>query len=325
VSRSLLQGFACCAFIFGIGSGCRGQAKTADRFQGIVEFDERRLGFELGGRVDEIGVIEGDAVAKGQVLARIDDSLERSVVVARGYDADAAKARAALLRAGARSEEIRAMRAELKAAKVREEFLSTTLERHRKLARAGATPSAVVDSDESNFKAARAQRMSISQRLSALRSGARPEEILSSEALASAASAAVTLEKSRLERYELKAPGKGVVLDVLIESGEIVSPGSPVVVLADTKHPYADVFVPQGDLDGIRIGSRATLRVDGSEFELGGAVEFISRRTEFTPRFLFSERERPNLVIRVRVRIEDPEQRLHAGVPAFVAIERSPQ
>ena len=50
-------------------------------------------------------------------------------------------------------------------------------------------------------------------------------------------------------------------------------------------------------------------------------MEHIASQTEFTPRFLFSPRERPNLVVRVRVRIEDPEERLHAGVPAFVTIE----
>jgi hypothetical protein len=37
---------------------------------------------------------------------------------------------------------------------------------------------------------------------------------------------------------------------------------------------------------------------------------------------LFSERERPNLVVRVRVRIEDPKRLLHAGVPVFVTIDR---
>ena len=51
-------------------------------------------------------------------------------------------------------------------------------------------------------------------------------------------------------------------------------------------------------------------------------MENVGRKTEFTPRFIFSERERPNLVVRIRVRIEDPEERLHAGVPAFVTFER---
>jgi hypothetical protein len=36
---------------------------------------------------------------------------------------------------------------------------------------------------------------------------------------------------------------------------------------------------------------------------------------------LFSERERPNLVVRVRVRVEDHDERLHAGVPAFVMFQ----
>jgi hypothetical protein len=49
-------------------------------------------------------------------------------------------------------------------------------------------------------------------------------------------------------------------------------------------------------------------------------VENVARATEFTPRFLFSERERANLVVRVRVRVDDPAQRLHAGVPAFVEL-----
>jgi hypothetical protein len=63
------------------------------------------------------------------------------------------------------------------------------------------------------------------------------------------------------------------------------------------------------------------VRVDTGEM-LPGAVEWISPRTEFTPRFLFSDRERPNLVVRVRVRIDDPERRLHAGVPAFAEIAK---
>jgi hypothetical protein len=51
-------------------------------------------------------------------------------------------------------------------------------------------------------------------------------------------------------------------------------------------------------------------------------VESVSPDTEFTPKFLFSDRERPHLVVRVRVRVEDPQRRLHSGVPAFAQVER---
>jgi len=51
-------------------------------------------------------------------------------------------------------------------------------------------------------------------------------------------------------------------------------------------------------------------------------VESVSPDTEFTPKFLFSDRERPHLVVRVRVRVQDPERRLHSGVPAFAQVQR---
>jgi hypothetical protein len=53
---------------------------------------------------------------------------------------------------------------------------------------------------------------------------------------------------------------------------------------------------------------------------LGGVVEHVSRRTEFTPRFIFSPTERANLVVRARIRVDDPQRALHAGTPAFVTM-----
>jgi hypothetical protein len=73
-------------------------------------------------------------------------------------------------------------------------------------------------------------------------------------------------------------------------------------------------------MSGITVGAPTTLRVDGVASELNGRIEHVFPRAEFTPRFLFSEGERPNLVIRVRVRIDDPKHLLHEGVPAFVRL-----
>lgn len=300
-------------------SGCREDTKHSGAFQGIIELDERSLGFETGGRVAAITVDEGDRITAGQVVARLDDQLERALLEARGHEAAAAQAQTALLRAGTRTEEIRAMQAQLDAAKAQETFLGKMLERHLALeGGVGASPAAVVDEVKSKHEAAVAQRKAVQQQLAALRGGARAQEITTAEARAAAAVAAVTLESERLDRHELTAPIDGVVLDVPVEPGEIVAPGAPVLTVADTAHPYADVFVPQGDLDGVAVGIPATVFVDATDVPFPAVVEYISRRAEFTPRFLFSERERPNLVIRVRVRIEDPAQRLHAGVPAFV-------
>jgi HlyD family secretion protein len=110
------------------------------------------------------------------------------------------------------------------------------------------------------------------------------------------------------------------VLDRHVEPGEVVGAGSPVATVADTHRPYVEVFVPQAALAGIHVGGAASVRTDAHPEPVPGRVELISPRTEFTPRFLFSERERPNLVVRVRVRIDDAAGALHAGIPAFVEI-----
>jgi HlyD family secretion protein len=76
--------------------------------------------------------------------------------------------------------------------------------------------------------------------------------------------------------------------------------------------------VPTADAPSIRTGDAAAITVDGLANAAHGTVERIFPRAEFTPRFVFSPRERPNLVVRIRVRIDDPEARLHGGLPAFV-------
>jgi HlyD family secretion protein len=115
-----------------------------------------------------------------------------------------------------------------------------------------------------------------------------------------------------------------VAVDVHVKVGEMVAPGTPALTIADLDHPFVDAFVPQGRIAGVVVGGAARVRVDGVPRALSGAVEHVFPRTEFTPRFLFSEDERPNLVIRVRVRVRDPQHVLHAGLPAFVTLAGRP-
>ncbi len=301
------------------GAGCRAEEAHPGMAQGIVELDERALGFEVGGRLREVSVKEGEAVKGGELLATLDDRLERTAHEARAQEATAARAQAELVRSGARAEEVRAMAAEVDAARAAEELARTNLDREQKLLASGASTRAVVDQLAGRQRAATAERRAAEQKLRSLRGGARSQEVAGADARAGAAAASENLASQRVDLYHLQAPLAGVVLDVIAEAGEVVAPGAPVVVIGDTAHPFADVFVPEGQLPGLAVGQPARVEVDGESHDFAGRIEHIARRAEFTPRFVFSERERPNLVVRVRVRIADPDQRLHAGVPAFVA------
>jgi HlyD family secretion protein len=304
-------------------AGCQRPASVpVDSYQGVVELEETVLSFESAGRLQRVLVDEGDRVQAGAAIAELDDELVRATRASRLLDAEAALAQAKLVGASARAEDVAALAARVRAARATEDLAAKNLARERTLLAQNAVPQAGVDQLQGQLEHARAERESAEAQLAALKRGARREERDTASVRAEAAEANVTLEDERLARALLRAPIDGRVLDRHVEPGEVVGAGAPVVTLADPRRPYADVFVPQGELAGIRVGARAELQVDAERTRFAGKVEHISRRTEFTPRYLFSERERPNLVVRVRVRIDDSGERLHAGVPAFVTIRR---
>jgi multidrug resistance efflux pump len=300
--------------------GCHRTDSDGTRYQGVIEYEERDLGFEVSGRVVEIPVRAGDPLAVGTLIARLDGSLAATTLAARQSEARAAEDQLGLLRAGARGEDVRAMRARLEAAKATEALLERSAARVRKLTEQGALTPTALDEAESQRQRAEAERHALEENLAALAGGARRQEIQVAEHRLAAAQSAVQLERERLARHELRAREPGEVLEVHLEASEMAPAGVPVVTTADVTRPYAEVFVPEGATASVRVGAPVQARVDGVAQEIPGRVELVGRRTEFTPRYLFSESERGNLVVRVRVRLDDSRRQLHAGVPAFVRI-----
>jgi HlyD family secretion protein len=302
---------------------CARGTSAGREYHGVLELHERVLSFEVTGRVRELKVRRGDRVEAGQVLAVLDDSLERPQRDARAAEAAAADAQLDLLKAGTRGEDIRAAEAQLRGARAAEETLRDSLQRMQRLRAEGTVSPSQLDEARGQFERAEADRQAAEQRLAALRAGARSQEIRAALARSAQAHAALDAAEARLARFTLKSEIAGSVLDTHVEPGEVVQVGTPVATLGETRRPYLDVFVPQGDLAGIRVGAPAQVRTDaqgGARFQ--GVVEMVGRTVEFTPRYLFSEKERANLVVRVRIDIRDPQEALHAGVPAFATIAR---
>ncbi|HEX7477777.1 MAG TPA: HlyD family efflux transporter periplasmic adaptor subunit [Polyangiales bacterium] len=309
--------------VLALVTGC-GQARSATPLavplQGVVEYDDRVIGFELGGRVISVGVERGQDVKTGATLASLDDGMEQPLRDLRAADLATAEAQLRLLKAGARGEDLRAAAAEISALQSQEGILQKNVARQQSLVNQSALPQSVVDDTSAQLQATSERKRALEERLKALRSGARGEEIAAAIARVQAATAALAAEDARLQRYTLTNPAAGNVIDVHVKVGEMVAPGAPAITIADLSHPYVDVFVPQARMSLLQVGKSLSVRVDGVSNALPCKVEHIFLKTEFTPRFLFSEGERPNLVLRVRVRVEDPKHELHGGIPAFVSL-----
>ncbi len=95
-------------------TGCgSNQANGPITASGFIEGEEVIMAPEVGGRIAEIAVERGDAVAAGQVLVRLDDAVLQSQRRQAEAGLAAARANLARVRAGARPEEIAAARAAL--------------------------------------------------------------------------------------------------------------------------------------------------------------------------------------------------------------------
>jgi HlyD family secretion protein len=130
------------------------------------------------------------------------------------------------------------------------------------------------------------------------------------------------MSRIRLAYTVLRAPFTGVVLVRQAELGEVVSPGTPVVTLADLDHLWVRVYVPETDLGKVHWGQFVDVRTDTYPDKIyHGRISFVSSEAEFTPKSVQTEKERVTLVYRVKVDVENPNRDLKPGMPADTVIK----
>jgi HlyD family secretion protein len=85
------------------------------------------------------------------------------------------------------------------------------------------------------------------------------------------------------------------------------------------QHLWVRVYVPEPWLGHIKLGDAVRVRVDsfrGKDF--GGTVEQINRQAEFTPRNVQTVEDRIRQVFGVKIRLQNNDDRLRAGMSADV-------
>jgi HlyD family secretion protein len=132
------------------------------------------------------------------------------------------------------------------------------------------------------------------------------------------ARAAVAVARDQLHETRIIAPFNGTVVSHNVEVGDLVSPGSAVISIADVTHPYIYVYVPEKDLPYVKTGARADVRLDGMpNHPFVGTVTEIGTSAEFTPENVQTNEQRIEyLVFRVKIQFFDPTQSLKPGLPA---------
>jgi len=306
----------------------RAPAATPNRATGYIEATEVRVAGEVGGRLVEVKVAEGDRVSAGDVIARMDTSDTELALRRAGADREQARAQLALVRAGSRPEDVRqaaaqvqSAQAEVKAAQAELDAAAADLERFENLLRANA--GSVKQRDDAatrrdvaaaRVRGAQDRAQAAAEALAKLKAGARPQEIDVARARVSSSDGQIrTLQKSLADAI-VKAPVAGIVTSKLLDTGEMAAPRAPVVVITDLDHAWANLYVDERLVPRLKIGQAATLITDAGQ-RLNGTITFISPKAEFTPRNVQTADERSKLVYRVKVTADNKAGVLKPGMP----------
>jgi HlyD family secretion protein len=160
--------------------------------------------------------------------------------------------------------------------------------------------------------------------LARLRAGARREEIEAARARVAVVKAQIAVHEKAIVDATVTAPVGGIVTEKLANVGELLQPRSPIVVVTDLDHAWADVYVDEPIVPRLRLGQEATIVTDAGGPGIRGTVSYVSEKAEFTPRNVQTADERSRLVYRVKVSVDNKDGVLKSGMPVEAEIPLQP-
>jgi HlyD family secretion protein len=209
-------------------------------------------------------------------------------------------------------------------------------------ARAGAT-SGQRTAAFGSVSAATAQRDAAQSQLDLLLSGAREEQVAvaeagveqaeaslqeallavanaesavaQSEAGITSAEAAIDSAQDALSQMTLTAPFEGVVADILVEKGEVVSSGAPVVIFGDFSGWQVETTdLIELDVVDLQVGDPVEMTIDAIPgVTLNGTVSDVSQVAGY---------DRNDVIYKVTIDLENPDELpLRWGMTVFVNVD----
>ena len=331
-SRQLLAA----AMAIAAAPACGGRADEGpSRATGYVEATEVRVAPEVGGRIVELAVDEGDRVEAGTVIARLDTSdIEIAIRRAEAERAQAV-AQLRLLQAGARAEEIRQARAQAESAQAdvtaaESELKSAAADLARFEALLASNAGSRKQRDDAvtrrevaaaRVEAARERARAAGEGLARVRAGARREELAAAQARIDGVDAQIAaLRKSQADAV-VKSPVAGTITARLADLGELLAPRTPLLVVTDLDRAWANVYVDAPVVPRLSLGQTIALVTDANQ-RIEGKITFISPKAEFTPRNVQTAEERTKLVYRIKVTTDNRQGVLKSGMPVEAEIPR---
>lgn len=248
---------------------------------GRIEATEYDIATKYAGRLEQVMAEEGDMVAKGQLLAKMDTyTLETQLREGKANQVEAKD----------KSEYAKAIAAVYKS---KLNLAQREKERALKLSHFNNLSQKKLDQAITNYESAKAEL--------------KAAEIQITQAASGIEAAAARIERlnAELDEMRLLSPINGRILYKIAQSGEVLGGGGKVLSVLDLTDVYMTIFVPTAQAGRIFIGSESRIIFDAfPQFVVPAKVSFVAPRTQFTPKAVETRTEREKLMFRVKVKID---------------------
>ncbi len=117
------------------------------------------------------------------------------------------------------------------------------------------------------------------------------------------------LQQINLDHTILKSPINGMIVKKLNQTGEIVAQGYPVVVVSDIRKVNVLAYVPEQDLQYIKIGQKTEVNIQALGKIYTGIIQEVGGMAEATTRSFT-----------IKVEVDNPDYSIRPGMIAQVTI-----
>ncbi|NET34555.1 MAG: efflux RND transporter periplasmic adaptor subunit [Cyanothece sp. SIO1E1] len=250
--------------------------QITQRYTGeVAALRASELGFERSGKLVWLGVDDGDRIATGAAIAKLDT---RNLEAQRqGLLAQKAQAVAVLaeLQQGARAEDIAAARSAVRDLEDQVELQRIRQTRRQSLYTEGAISKEELD--EIAFGAnALSDRLDVARsNLDELLNGTRPEQIAAQQAAVNQLEASIADMEITIEKSTMRAPFAGTIANRRLDEGTVVTASTPVVRLVEDIEPEVEIGVPVAVASQLQTGSRQPVQI--------GQQTYVARISSILP------------------------------------------
>ena len=271
-------------------------------YYGITEpLQEVSLKSQVEGRLLELNADVGDRIKKGQILARLDDSLLAAQV--NEAKAELAARESELARAKA---EVNNAEQQLQRAKIELKQAENDAKRAMSLLEEGAISRQSAELSQTNAEVAQQVVLSAQKQIKI-----EQQEVAVIVGRIGVQKAVINQEMQRQAYSNLIAPIDGIVIEKIRETGDLINPGEEVLKIGDFSK--IKVIVPVSDLElaNIKIGQLVTVKIDAFPQE-----NFRGLVTKIPPLA-----DSNSLQIPIEISISNSEQKIGSSLLARVTFQ----